>query len=78
MGWEGEFGSIEPGKTANLLLTQENPLRDLSALKNPKTVFINGIQLDGKTLGLLEDRARNRNNLLASILRYAENLLKEK
>lgn len=71
-------GSIEPGKVANLLITQQNPLRDLSALKNPKTVFINGIQLDGKTLGLLEDRARNRNNLLASILRYAENLMVEK
>ena len=73
-----QVGSIEPGKIANLVLTRENPLADLSALEHPEAVFINGIQLDAKTLGQFEEKARNRNNLLASILRYAENLLKEK
>ena len=73
-----QVGSIEPGKIANLVLTSENPLRDLSVLEHPEAVFINGVPLDGETLGLFEDKARNRNNLLASVLRYAENLLKEK
>ena len=73
-----KVGGFGQARMANLVLVRDNPLAEPSALEHPETVFINGVQLDGETLGHFEDKARNRNNLLASVLRYAENLLKEK
>ena len=72
------MGTIEIGKVANLILIDRNPLVDLSALKNPKTVFVKGRKLDRKTLDNFENKARNRNNLIASAARYLENLIVEK
>jgi len=71
------MGSIEIGKVANLLLLEDNPLTDLSALKQPQTVFINGQKLERDTLNYFEKKARNRSNLIATILRYIENLILE-
>lgn len=72
------MGSIEIGKLANLILVDSNPLLDLSALQKPAHVFINGRKLDRETLDDFENKAKNRENLLASVLRYAENLIIEK
>ncbi|WP_068475341.1 amidohydrolase family protein [Saccharicrinis aurantiacus] len=71
------MGSIEIGKVANLLLLEDNPLTDLSALKQPQIVFINGQKLERDTLNYFEKKARNRSNLIATILRYIENLILE-
>lgn len=73
-----DLGTIEVGKTANLILLDNNPLLDLSALQNPTSVFIKGRVLDRKTLDDFENKARNRNNLIASAIRYLENLIVEK
>lgn len=73
-----EMGTIEVGKIANILLVNDNPLSNLSTLKNPTMVFIKGRKLDRKTLNSFEKKARNRNNLIASVVRYAENLIFEK
>ena len=35
-------GSIEPGKCADLLVTKENPLEDLTTLRNPVSVIAKG------------------------------------
>jgi len=72
------MGTIEVGKIANLLLIDDNPLLDLSALKNPTYVFVKGRKLDRETLDSFENKARNRSNLIASALRYLENLVVEK
>ncbi|WP_257984727.1 hypothetical protein [Psychroflexus sp. MES1-P1E] len=72
------MGTIEVGKIANLLLIDDNPLLDLSALKNPTYVFVKGRKLDKETLDSFENKARNRSNLIASALRYLENLIFEK
>ncbi|MPR36970.1 amidohydrolase family protein [Salmonirosea aquatica] len=74
----GSQGSIEVGKVANLILTEGNPLEDLEVLRNPKIVLVRGRQLKRKTLGAFTQKARNRSNLLASALRYAEYLMIEK
>lgn len=71
-------GSIETGKVANLLLTGGNPLEDLSVLRNPDLVLVRGRQINRETLDQFAEKARNRSNLLASALRYAEYLLIEK
>ena len=74
----GEMGTIEVGKIANLILIDNNPLSDLSVLQNPTTVFIKGRKLSRKTLDSFEKKAENRNNLIASAVRYLENLIIEK
>jgi precorrin-6B methylase 2 len=72
------MGTIEVGKFANLLLVDTNPLLDLSALQNPTKVFIKGRKLDRETLDNFENKAKNRSNLIASAVRYLENLIIEK
>ncbi|WP_340075618.1 amidohydrolase family protein [Leptobacterium sp. I13] len=74
----GGIGTVEVGKIANLILIDNNPLIDLSALQNPKTVFIKGRKLNRKTLDNYKKEARNRKNLIVSAIRYAENLIIEK
>ncbi len=71
-------GTIEVGKVANLLLLKKNPLEDLSTLKKPSTVFIDGIALKRKTLDLFKEKSIDRSNLIASGLRYLEYLLFER
>jgi hypothetical protein len=73
-----EMGTIEVGKIANLILIDNNPLLDLSALKSPTTVFLKGRKLDKEMLDDFEKRSRNRKNLIATAIRYAENLIIEK
>jgi imidazolonepropionase-like amidohydrolase len=72
------MGTIEVGKIANLLLVDSNPLLDLSALQNPTIVFIKGRKLNKDSLNYFEEKARNRKNLIASAVRYLENLIFEK
>lgn len=72
------LGTIEVGKVANILLLDGNPLIELSSLKQPSTVFVKGMKLERSTLSSFEEKAKNRNNLLASALRYLENLMVEK
>jgi len=73
-----KMGTIEVGKVANLILVENNPLLDLSALQNPTTVFIKGRKLNRETLDFFEEKARNRKNLIVSAVRYLENLIIEK
>jgi hypothetical protein len=73
-----ELGTIEEGKTANLLIVDRNPLTTLSALKAPSTVFVKGRKLDRETLEHLNEKAKNRKNLMASALRYLEHLIVER
>ncbi|WP_299257985.1 amidohydrolase family protein [uncultured Aquimarina sp.] len=72
------MGTIEVGKIANLILMDNNPLLDLSTLQNPSTVFIKGRKLNKETLDYFEKKAMNRKNLIASAVRYLENLIIEK
>lgn len=72
------MGTIEVGKMANLLLVDENPLLALSTLENPTYVFVKGRKLNRETLDFYNEKAKNRKNLMASALRYLENLIFEK
>jgi hypothetical protein len=69
------MGTIEEGKIANLLLLDNNPIVTLSALEKPTYIFIKGRKLDSKTLDFFDKKAKNRKNLMASALRYFENLV---
>lgn len=69
------IGTIETGKTANLILVKENPLKDLNTLKTPEKVWINGRLLENEDLNLLKSKAKNRPNTIASIYRMALSFL---
>lgn len=73
-----QLGTIEKGKTANLLLVDENPLVNLSSLKKPSFVFVKGRKLNRTTLDSFKEKAKNKKNLIATALRYLENLIIEK
>jgi imidazolonepropionase-like amidohydrolase len=42
MGLSDEVGTLEPGKRADLLVTEHNPAEGLEALRSPKLVLLNG------------------------------------
>ena len=44
-GKEASYGSIEKGKVADILLLDKNPLDDLSALTNIKTIYHRGVAM---------------------------------
>lgn len=73
-----QLGTIEVGKIANLLIVDNNPLKVLTSLENPSSVFVKGRKLNRETLDYFDEKSRNRKNLMASALRYLENLIIEK
>ena len=53
LGIEGEAGTIEPGKRADLVLVAGNPLADLATLRHPEAVIAAGRWYDAEDLRLL-------------------------
>lgn len=70
-----DYGTIEVGKMANLILTKGNPLEDLTHLKTPETIWMKGRMLDANTLEGFKKKAQNRSNGLATILRFLHSFL---
>jgi hypothetical protein len=70
-----DFGTIERGKVANLLLVDDNPIDNLATLEQPQIVFSGGRMINRATLNTFEVKAAERSNLLASAFRYIEFLL---
>ncbi|MEJ2068600.1 MAG: amidohydrolase family protein, partial [Deltaproteobacteria bacterium] len=50
MTGEGDFGTIEVGKRADLILVAGNPLQDISSLRTPLVVMAAGRWYSGETL----------------------------
>jgi len=69
-----EMGSIQQGKWANLILTDQNPLENLKSMKDPEWVMIKGQVLDRNTLKNFKSKAYDRKNMAASALYWIENL----
>ena len=72
------LGSLEKGKVANMLLLDANPLDDLTHLKNPAAVFSRGLKIEREQLKMFTAKAYDRNNLISTIINYAEFLWIEK
>ena len=45
-GIEAETGTVEVGKSADLLICEGDPLRDISVLRNPSAVVMRGRYID--------------------------------
>jgi imidazolonepropionase-like amidohydrolase len=68
------FGTIEKGKTANLILVKANPLENLAYLKEPEWVMVNGHLYTSESLNKFKTKAYERKNFLVSmynVMRYA-------
>jgi imidazolonepropionase-like amidohydrolase len=48
--FNGNFGEVKKGKSADLILVNKNPLEDLGNLRHPAGVMVRGTWLDGKTI----------------------------
>ncbi len=75
LGVEDELGSIEVGKTADLVMTAENPLDDLGRLRSPAAVVKNGQFLDRDELEALKASARNPSGYYPTFGRLLEFLI---
>ena len=49
-GMDKDFGSITPGKTANVILVDGDVSKDLNNLRHVETVFLDGYRLNGDAL----------------------------
>lgn len=56
---DNQYGSVEIGKTADLILVMQNPLDDIQVLKNPYAVVKNGQWIDKQALEKLKISAKN-------------------
>lgn len=72
------FGTIENGKYANFILSSGNPLENLATLKNPQWVMVNGRLIRQHMLRTFKEKAYNRHNYLASMVRVFKYILWEK
>ena len=71
-------GSIEKDKVANFILTNENPLENLETLRAPEWVVLSGRRIERDQLDHYVEKAKSRKNFVATAIRYAEYLLKER
>lgn len=73
-----KLGTIEKGNLANFNFTTKNPLENLSALNSPEWVMIQGRKIDKEQLDDFVKNAFERNNFVATAIRYGEYLMVEK
>ena len=71
---ERDYGSVEVGKIADLVLVTENPLDEIKVLRNPYAVVKRGQWLDKEQLELLRIEAKNTDSYYWSVISLFEDL----
>jgi len=50
LGWADEIGSLEPGRLADLLVVDGNPMKDIRALRKVRGVWLDGQRIDNQSV----------------------------
>lgn len=75
LGKGSQYGSVEVGKVADLVVVAENPLDDLKALRQPEAVIKAGQWISATDLATLRESGKNPSNFYISLGRLLEDLL---
>ena len=60
VGLDGDLGSLEPGKLADMIVLEDNPLENIRNSQNIRYTVLNGTIYDARTMDKLGDRPRER------------------
>jgi hypothetical protein len=63
VGLDKELGSLEPGKLADLVVLEKNPLADISNTRTVKYVMANGRLYDARTMDEVGNHPKKRGTL---------------
>jgi len=75
LGIDEQYGSIEVGKIADLVLTRNNPLKNITELKQTFAVVKNGQWLSQSKLKALRASAKNNQSYYWSVIKLLEALI---
>lgn len=58
---ENQYGTIEVGKTADMIILSQNPIADISAVRNINSLIYNGVYLDEINIKRIKETIHSRN-----------------
>ncbi|WP_100644699.1 amidohydrolase family protein [Alteromonas facilis] len=71
----GVSGEVEPGSLADMVVTEKDPLKDVTVLSQPEYVVANGVLLDKQNLKAMREASTSHTNVLTTIGLFIEQLL---